>query len=357
MPAANLVTKLIKSAYDEMGFTSPTMFLQSFFGKNPTELSLSESEKVEIDVIRDKNLLAVDVIRGGSDGNTNKITRFTTKEYSPPLYNEKTPITASMLTKRIAGRSPYDQISDRDFNLAAHSVRGQSKQTRKIIRSMESQASEVIFDGIITLINTDSLDYKRKATHNITPSVQWTTSAGDPIADLLAACQVNHQDGKMKPNMAIFGSTAWITFIQNTNVKNYLDNRRIRPGDVAPVNAPLNATFQGVIWVGDYQLELFTYPEFSEDSSGTVTLFVPEKQVAVMNGQARLEKAFAAVEILPDFENQYDEIGIVVPELIRGQFVPYSYLDPPSTRYVGVQSAPLLIPTAIDTISNINAIA
>lgn len=358
MTAANLVTKALMAAYDEMSLTAPQMFLQSLFGKNASELNVSVNEKVEVDIIRDHNLVAFDVIRGGTDGNQNKVERYTTKEYAPPLYDEVTAITASQLGKRAPGQNPYAELSDRQFNFLRLAVKAQQKQVRKIKRSIEKQASEALFSGTITLVNTESLDFKRKATHNITPIVQWTALVGDPIADILAACEINLEDGKMKPNTVIFGATAWVTFLSNVNVKNYLDNRRIDPGIIRPSVAPENATFQGVIWVGDYQLECYTYPEFYEDSAGTATKFVPEKQVCVMNSQARLDKAFAAVELLPEFERGYDELGIgSLPELVRGEFVPYHYVKPPKASYVGVQSAPLIIPTAIDTISNINAVA
>lgn len=358
MTAANLVTKTLMAAYDEMALTSPKMFLQSLFGKNPTELNISQSEKIEIDIIRDFNLIAVDVIRGGTDGNQNKVERFTTKEYSPPLYDEVTAITASMLSRRPPGINPYSQLTDAQFNFLRLAIKAQAKQMRKIQRAIENQASQALFSGTITLVNTDSLDFKRKGTHNITPGTQWTSAAGNPISDLTTACEINLEDGKMKSITAIFGSTAWATFLSNVNVKNYLDNRRIEPGVIRPTSAPENATFQGVLWVGDYQLEIFTYPEFYENSSGTATRFVPEKQVCVMNSQARLDKAFAAIELLPEFERSHDELGIgPLPELVRGQFTPYHYTKPPKASYVGVQSAPLIIPTAIDTITNINAVA
>jgi len=357
MSAANLVTKVLLAAFDELALTTPTMFLQNFFGKNPSELSLSENEKVEIDVIRNFNLIAFDVVRGGSDGNQNKVERFTTKEYAPPLYDEVTAITASMLNKRSPGVNTYG-LTDAQANFLRLAVKAQTKQADKIKRSIESQASGALFSGAITLVNTESLDFKRKATHNITPGVQWTEAAGQPITDLITACEVNLEDGKMKSNTAIFGATAWVTFLSNVNVKNYLDNRRIDPGVIRPTVAPENATFQGVIWVGDYQLEIFTYPEFFEDALGNTTKFVPEKQVCVMNSQARLDKVFAAVELLPEFERQYDNFGIpTIPTLQRGQFRPYAYTKPPKSLYVGVQSAPLVVPTQIDTISNINAVA
>ena len=358
MPAANLVTKTLMAAYEEMALTSPTMFLQNFFGKNSTELQISPTEKVEIDIIRDANLIAIDVIRGGTDGNSNKVERYTTKEYSPPLYDENTAITASMLSKRAPGVNPYSQLTDMQRNFLRLAVKAQKKQARKIIRSRELQASQALFTGTITLVNTDSLDFKRKATHNITPGTQWTASAGNPISDLISTCDVNKEDGKMKSNVAIFGTAAWDIFVANTNVKSYLDNRRIEPGLISPNVAEENAVFQGVIWVGSYRLELFTYPENYENPAGTSIQFVPEKQVCVMNSEARLDKAFAAVELLPQVERSYDELGIgPLPELVSGQMVPYHFVKPPKASYVGVQSAPLMIPTAIDTFSNINAVA
>lgn len=355
MPPSNLETKIMMALYNDVVQTIPTMFLSGLFGKNPLELVFSPNEKVEVDVKRNDENIAIDVTRGG-DGNKNTAPRHSTKEYAPPLYDEVTPITARQLNRRLAGQNTFEQISPEEkFAVIATEV--MLKQTQKIQRAMEKQAAEIFFDGVVNLVNTESLDFKRKSTHNLTPANLWSDLVdGNPIADLQTVSQFNRIDGKMPPNMAVFGSAAWDAFLIHPRVLTYLDNRRINPGEITPRFAADGATFQGVIWVGDYRLEIFTYPQFFTDESGTELPYVPTDQVAVFNGDARLNKAFAANEILPEFMGIDSEISQLPSFLPGREIVPYSYTRAPKSRYVGVQSSVVLVPVAIDTISNINVL-
>ena len=275
------------------------------------------------------------------------------------MYDEKLSITASELNKRQPGNHPFVENNPEE-NFSFLAVNGMMKMTRKIMRAIEKQAAQALFDGIVTLENTESLDFKRKSSHNITPVNKWDdTTNANPIADLKVAAEFNRIDGKMTSNTVIMGSEAWDNFIVHPRVTAYLDNRRIEAGLIQPSFQAEGVTFQGVMWIGDYRFELYTYPQFYTDDEGTtVTPYTPTKQVCVMNGQARLDKAFAAVEVLPIYQEMFSGLGIgAIPQMQGGQFVPYAYNKPPKTSYVGVQSAPVIIPTAIDTIANINALA
>lgn len=350
-------TKVLTASYQEAVKTVPTMFLSSFFGKNSEELYVSDQEKIEIDIKRDEEMIAIDVLRGGS-ANTNVAGRYSTKEYSPPLYDESVAITAGMLNKRRAGMTPYERES-RELRFAGIAVESLMKATRKILRAIEKQTAEALFDGVVTLVNTESLDFKRKASHNITPADLWSdTVNANPIADLKAACEVNRVDGKVASKAVIMGSEAWDNFIVHPKVTEYLDNRRIEGGLIDPQFGAEGATFQGIIWIGDYRLELYTYPQFyTSDEGSTHTPYVPTDQVVVMDPTARLDKAFAAVEVLPQFNKQFNGLGLgAIPQLTASEFVPYQYNQPPKSLIVGVQSAPLVIPTAIDTICNLNVL-
>lgn len=355
MTASTNVTKVLTRAYKESLVTAPPQFLSGFFGKNQSEIYISNNIKVEVDIQRDEELIAIDVVRG-SDGNQNLKERFSTKEYTPPLYNEYGPITASMMNKRSPGVNPFEEENPMvKFKRIATDFLVQ--MTKKIFRAIEKQAAEALFYGIITLKNTESLDFKRKSTHNITPVKLWTdTTDGNPIADLKAACEINKIDGKLTSNICIMGSSAWDAFIVHPKVTSYLDNRRIEAGGINPSFSGEGSTFQGVLWVGDYRLEIYTYPQFYKATeAASATPYVPIDQVVVFNGNATLIKAFAALDMLPIFEGGVDSLGISVPTLVREMFASYLVPNAPHNVKAGVQSAPIVIPTAIDTICNINA--
>ncbi len=348
----DLFKHIMTAAYNEkLAAGQVTTFLLSLFGKNPQEVVVAPTEKVDVDIIRDNRLVAADVVRGGGAGNKNVVGKFSAKEYTVPLYWEEAPITASMLNKRLPGIDPYTPTGRMEA-LAYFASRAQVDNTNKILRAMEKMAAEALQLGTVTLVNTDSLDFKKKATHSVTPGTKWD-STGNPISDIEALADVIFQNGKLKPNTLIFGQSAWDAFINNSNVQSYLDNRRIEPGNLAPGEIVNGAKPWGAFDIGPYRFVAYIYSEFY-DVSGTATPYVTTDTVVVMNKDARLTKVFGAVEVLPQFQADYSEQGLpTLPQFQPGEFIPFVYNLPPAALMAGVQSAPLVIPTAIDTIGTL----
>jgi hypothetical protein len=354
--ATELMKKMIQSFSDQLN-TFPTFFLSNLFGKNPSEISVSDSEVVEIDIERFDEKIAVDVTRGG-EGNLNTYGKYSTKLYAPPLYNEYTNLAASQLTKRLPGQSPYETVN-KQANAISILFKSQFEVAKKIMRAMELQASQALFTGKIVFKNADTMDFKRKDTHNITPTISWDADAADPLKDLDLACKVNRIDGKVVSNIAIFGGDAWDAFLRNSKVLDLLKNRRIELGVISPTYDPKSgAVYQGTIKTGNYQLELYTYDQYYKDANNNVKTYVPSKQVLVLDSKARLNKSYGAVDILMEAEAAYRALNIpVIPMTFPGTLVQYSYAERESNLIVGVKSAPILIPTQIDAIANINVLA
>jgi Phage major capsid protein E. len=350
---ADLFKRVMQAVYDERMGAEPKSFLSSFFGARPELVSESDTEIVQIDVIRDSRKIAVDVIRGGQHANVNQAMRFSTKEYKVPLYDERVPLTASMLNKRAPGEDPYQPVN-KLARMAAIVADEQVGQARKVLREIERMAASIFQTGAITLKNTESLSFGRKSTHHVTPTTKWAAGTGNPISDIKALCDVIFQDGKRKPRKAIFGSAAWDMFSGNATVKDYLNKLWIKPGEINPAEVVQGATFQGRIWIGDYQLDLYTYNDFYIDATDTLVPYVTTDSVILFDDTADLRKAFGAVELLPEATDDYRRLGMpTIPEFVPGRIVPYTFSELPSTTWAGIQSAPLLIPTAIDTFGDL----
>lgn len=347
--AADIFTRLMVRAYDERRVNRPTMFLQNLFSRTV----VSETEKVNVDVVRANRKAAIDVIRGGGQSYKNYEGKFTAHEYTVPLYSEEGPVTA----RRLRQRSPGQRVDDPDMKTVAEvAVDIQLEQTAKIDREIERMAAEALEDGTITLVNEDSLDFGKQSEHNIVPSTKWDNS-GDPIGDLETLADVLFKDGKLKPDTLVFGPSAWDAFINNSNVQTYLDNRRIEPGMLAPGEIVEGAKPWGAFDVGPYRFVVYIYNEWYENSSGTQTDYITADTVVMMNRFAELTKAFGATEVLPQFQAMYSEMGLPsVPRFQPGAFVPFVRPEPPSALWAGVQSAPLVIPTAIDTIGTLKTV-
>ena len=353
--ADTLFKHYMMAVYDESILAQPSMFLSNMFGKNPSELYISETEKIDVDVIRDSRELAVDVSRGGAAGNKNESNRFTAHEYQVPLYWEEAAITAGMLNKRLPGFDPFQSV-DRMQALAYHAGKIQSKQALKIRRAMEYQAAQAFLTGKITLVNSDTRDFKKKATHHATPSTKWAPTAGTPISDIQTLADIVFHDGKLKPDTLIFGATAFTQFIGNDKVLAYLNTRYVEPGRLAPGDVVQGAKLWGRLTIGQYVFDIYIYDEFYQTTAvpPVATPYVTTDSVIMLNRAARLVKAFGAVEILPQFQDEYRRLGMpMVPEFQPGQIMPFAYEKPPAALMAGVQSAPVMIPTAIDTFGDL----
>ena len=349
---SDIFQRAMLEAYEEGVSSDPEQyFLSNLF----REEVISPVDEIELDVIRGSRVIAADVTRGGGVGNTNYVNQYTNKSYKVPLYWEQTPITASMLNKRVPGMDAFRSPSMSEAaKIGYHVGRAQSEQVKKIKRAIELQAAQALQTGIVTLKNADNIDFHKDATLNNVPGVKWDNANGLPIDDIEALAVEIFQKGKIKPNTAIFSQNAWVAFRKNTSVQSFFDKRFIEPGILRPEETVLGATLQGRISIGDFMLNLYTYNGFYENSSGTNVSYMNTETVIVMNSLAQLAKGYGATEVLVESREDYRNLGLPeLPEFVAGAYVPFYYTMYPSTMYAGVQSAPIVIPKAIDTIGTI----
>lgn len=332
-------------------------FLSSFF--KTKDDYITDTETVEIDVIRNNEKIAVDVVRG-TGGFHNDLTKFTTKEYAPPSYDEYTSLTGKQLRKRLPGVNPYSMTPTQKAAYMALITDWQAKLWEKILRAIEFQASQVFFSGQIPLVNGDSLNYKQKASHQIDASPAWTDAAAKPFINLENGCIVNDQDGKTKTVMAIYGRLAWQYL---TSIPDFEKKANFRRVDLVNITrAGINdkgAVFHGTIKAGSYVLECWTYPQKYDvptdaelglpsgtvSNAGTTQPYVPDTKVLLMGEDLDLRLVYAALE--PMFDDR--QSGVPVPTQVRGKRQVYTDVGKNKrTLIVGVESAPLCIPTQID---------
>lgn len=349
-------TKKMIKFFSDAELTEPKTFISSMFGKAPGVTDYSDTETVSIEVERDGERIASDVVRGGT-GNLNTIGRSTEKIYIPPFYDECSITNAFKLNKRMPGESPAQAAQvNRTARLLYNITETLMRMRKKIVRAIELMGVQALWDGQITLKNGESILFYRKASHNIDPVYPWTDQTnGDPIADMAAACYVVRIDGKVKSNVALMSESAFSMFVNHQKVLAYLDNRRIEPGFIRPaIDETEGITYQGWINVGDYRLDIYTYPEYYQDDTGTYYAYIPDDTVLIMSTNTRLDKSFGALSLLDRAKQSMSAIGIRVPMVVQGDFIPYFKEEGMNAVRVGIQSAPLLIPTQIDGFARIN---
>ena len=343
---------LTLALYDEMrAAEAENLFWRNLFSVE----DVANTRKVEIDVMRGERNIAVDVKRGGGLTNRNLASTWSGKEYEVPLYSESSPLNADMLNKRIPGQDPYAPISQMEA-MAYWAAKLQAENTAKIMRAENLMGAQACQSGTITLKNTDTIDFAKRSELTVTPGTKWDNS-GDPITDFGTLIDRLYQYGRRKPKIAVFGTDAWDSFITNAIVKayigdsQYIDAARISPGEIRN-----GALFQGRIKLKSGPLDLYVDDSYYEES-GTPTKYLDKDTVVVMDPDARLVRAYGATEVLEAAREEYDQSGMPpVPQMVPGTYVPWMRTEYPSLLEAGVQSAPILVPVAIDTIGTLSAV-
>lgn len=349
---------------------TPAMFLAGLFQSHPE--NFHSSEEVEVDVIRSEEDVSV-VIQDLSVGyRMNSTDIYTNKRFKPPIHQEAIAISSFDLLKRVPGKTPFESPDFRS-NLIIRIFEGTNKISRKIHRAIEEQASQILQTGKLTLKDENGaelfgLDYRPKASHFPTAGVTWDTATGEQmLSDLTALGEEIRNDGLEDPDQLIFGSDSFGKFIAADDIQALFDNRRINVGAITPmVKGGRGGTFRGTIDLGHYQYDIWTYGGRFTPADGSAKIqYVDPKKVIMRSSTGRLDATFGAIPDIGSLIGKGRSIRDLLPELpgrisnVDGgmDLNVSAWLSVDGKQlFAGVDSRPLLIPTAIDTYGCLEAI-
>lgn len=339
--------------YTEM--RRPAGFGSRFFTVKPGNFYNGGKVAIDIERYGEDVAIAVTVCEGP---NMNDISQFTTKEFTPPAYGEAFPLDVCELLNRMAGVGPYTAAyQSYAADMVSRMMKGFMLVDDKISRAVELQAWQILQTGKLSLTDKDGaaryeLDFKPKATHFPTVSTGWDAAGATPYQDVEDLCEVIRADGKVDPDMMLMGRKALRNFLANDEVQKNLDNRRYEVGEIAPQFIDSGATFYGFVWVGNYRLGIWSYPEtYKDPQTGDATKYLDDDKVVVLSSRTRLDMTSAEVPLPlgpdPRVESllpgrlQSSDMGIDV--------TPNVYPTPNGKQITGeLESRPLLIPVQID---------
>lgn len=335
---------------------TPNSFLSRNFTIKPG--GIYKGAKIAIDIQRFGEEVAI-AIKKCTGPNLNDFDIFTTKEFEPPTYGEAFPMDVCDLLNRMAGVDPFsaEGISYAS-QLIAKAAQGFVLIDDKIKRAVELQASQILQTGTLTLTDAAGdtvyeLDFKPKATHFPTAGITWATIAtATPLDDLQALAKVIRSDGKVNPDRLYMGETALNNFLKNATVLERMDNRRFEIGEIAPEFEDSGATFYGMIWIGNYRFQIWTYPDTFQDPATSLPVeYIDPNKVIMLSSRTRLDMTAARVPLPlgPD-----PRVANLLPGRMtsRGEgfdVTPNIYATPNGKQIMGeLESRPLLIPVQID---------
>lgn len=335
---------------------TPTGFLSSRF-QSP-DSNKFDSVEIPMDIKRNDEEVSVDIIRG-TEGRNNVNKRFTTETYTPPVYDEFANYNKNERLQRAIGRTEYDENSMADVIAAI--TDDQVLMQEKIMRAIELQAANAMFTGQIPLINNDIVDFNLKTTHLISPGVDWSNAAGVPIDDLADAALLNRKDGLTMTTDSIWGATALNLLFNNDQFKERANVQWEKVEDMAfrpPVMNSEGAAFQGRLTIGDYNINVWTYPQYylvptgyGLANEGTKVPYVPTDKIWLGSFNARFDLLYAGIAKLVTADPRLASIGITnIPQTMKGDFHIYGGVDTLGSNVIyGVKSAPLCVLTDVDS--------
>lgn len=354
---SGVTTRRMISAYISMA--SVTMFFSGMF-QSPPE-NFHSSEEVEIDIVRSDEDISIVVTDLSTGYRMNAEDLYTNKSFKPPIHKEAISLNAVDLIKRTPGNTPFEDPSFR-ANIIAKMFTGMTKVERKIRRSMELQAAQILQTGVVTLTDDAgaalyTLDFKPKATHFPTAGTAWS-GAADIAGDISALAEVIRNDGLDDPDQLIMGIDAWEVFIKDADIQKRYDNRRIDQGTIAPMQMRGNGgSFRGVVEIGNYRYDIWTYGgRYKDPQTGLKAQYMDPGKVIVRASGGRMDATFGAIPNIGALLGaQANQLLPELPSRISNSdggmdLATNAWLsDDGEHLFGGVGARPLLIPTAIDT--------
>jgi len=352
--ARGIFTKMLIAVYMES--TRPMSFLRSFF-----KTVENDTKTLSIEVQRGTEKLAVDVLRG-TEGNRNSFDLSTEKIFEPPFYREWFEATDLAFYDRLFGADNGGDVDTLTFQSWIEKVADKLRIMQdKIERSYEKQCSEVFQTGIVQLVNGTNIDFKRKAEAlvDLGAGNYWDAGTSDPINDLKNGAKFIRTAGKGTGGLMdiIMGDLALAAFLNNDAVKSRADIRNFKLDDLSsPQRNAEGGVLHGRVTIGSWEGNIWTYPEFFEDTAGDSIPYIGDKNIIVIPQSPKFTLGFASIpKIFRDRENaEFPEF--IIQE--RAAFAVGNYVDARLAKHVfDVQSAGVAVPVAVDQIFTAQVLA
>lgn len=263
---------------------------------------------------------------------------FQTKTFKPAYVKDKRVFTPNRALKRAMG----ERIGGGDMTPADRMemlvVQDLQDQLEMLERRMEWMAAKIMFAGAVTVVGdqypSTLVDFGRDASLQsaLSGGARWGEAGVKPLDDLQ-----DWSDGMVKlSGTAITEVTmtidAWKIFRADADVKSRLDRWRGNSTMQADAHQREGLVFQGMV----DQFAIYTYSGWAVDpTSGTETQLLPAHTVLGANSNVEGVRHFGAI--------------LDHDSLMAQPYFAKSWLEnDPSTRFLLLQSAPLLVPYRVN---------
>lgn len=301
--------------------------------------------------------------------------KFKNREYSPPAIKQRTNYSISTTDGRQAGTTVHDDI-EKTAILMDKTSSDLAILLGRAELGMLWQASEIFQYGKIRFSSDKGdmfpdVDYVAPPLHFADVSTSWVAGGGTPIPDIEAHINLINKAGGVRVDNLIFGVNALSGFLQNTVVKETLNNRRIDRGNLSFETVQLNGFARiGVFNFSGVMVTIWTYGEYYDnvdaagEVDGTTTDFIDPDFVVFYSSAGDYQRYFAGTNVIkkidPALAGFLPSPNItIIEETVRAAV----YIDTKEVSdgtsegvYLRMNTRPLLVPRTNNTFGRLKVI-
>ena len=319
------------------------------------------SGKVELQTRTIKNIISVDVQKG-TGARYHDLSGYDTVEYEIPLYNDAEKIPETFFDEQQFGETKYTYNAAKLVNRISN---GQGIFSDAQRRAEQKQVADGILTGKVTLVGGDAIEYKKDATHDITPTNKWASADATIATDVAKACKLSRIDGK-------HGSKTFNLLLNGDDVNSVITNPEIqklaksldgisRVAIGMPEEKTPGGTLEGVFATNDNIIyvwsnsETFTIPEgYGFDNEGQEASYLPQGRAILLPANCSSLEFYYGGVVRP--KPGADPLTLK-PEDVEQLAWQYATTIGGCTIFeYGVKSRPLFVPRNIDEIVTFSGI-
>jgi hypothetical protein len=353
---SNLVTKKIVGAFEE---SIPVR--SGFSGFFPEETT--PTLEVDVEVQRDNDLIAVDVVRF-TEGNKNKFSRVSEHKYIPPFFKEDYDFQRDQVYMNTIALGVGLENAQVNAVITQNAFKNVQKNRDKVIRAIRKQQADVLQTGIVTMVNGDNIDYRRKASSIVDVDVAgdyWSVAASaKPLTDIRKGMEFLRNVGNSGGSAVnlVMRTAALEAFLNSKEVKEMADIRRIDRVNIGmpQFDGVSGFAFQGMIAAGDFNVNLWTYNEKYTDANGATQYYLAENLVVMIPDDFQGKTVFGGLPTMNT--TTIGGVSVDVPGIVEANYLIRSYSDKRTmSSTIELTSAPLVVPFTIDKIYTMKVLA
>jgi hypothetical protein len=320
--------------------------------------------EVDVEVQRDNDLIAVDVVRF-TEGNKNKFSRLSEHKYVPPYFKEDYDFQRDQVYMNTIALGVGMESVQVNRAIALNAFKNVEKNRKKIERAIRKQQADVLQTGIVSLVNGDNINYGRKAASIVnvdTLGDYWSVAGALPFNDIRKGMDFLRNVGNSGGSSVnvVMRSAAYEALLATTQVKeqgvNVIQQIQRMNIQMPQFDGASGFAHQGMLAAGDFTVHLWTYNEKYTDANGATQYYLAENLVVMLPDDFQGKTVFGGLPVL----NETTIAGqtVAVPGIVEANYLIRNYSDKKTvSSTIEITSAPLVVPFTIDKVYTMQVLA